>query len=71
MLTVKVLINGQEIDRIDIQNVGNWHKDMYMYEVKNKPIERKFFHNRKHNWKWLVKQVICHLIDLEQMDEVE
>ena len=67
MLILKAFINEIEIDEIHIQNTGTHIKDFFMYKVrKPEGIGREFVHKRSKGWRPLAKQVLAHLISLEE-----
>lgn len=72
MLIIKAFINNKQIDEIHIHNAGNWFGYCYKYKVKvPKNIKRNFIHNRTKGWKELAKQVLQHLISLDQTDKTK
>lgn len=79
MLILEIFINTDRIDRIGIHNIGSnkMNKGYYNYEVVvwnddkqgwDFPTNRVFVHERDRGWMPLVKQVLDHLITLEERD---
>lgn len=68
MLTIKVFINEEQIDEINIHNMGASNKKgQRAYEVECKGCYFTLFHDREKGWKGLAERVIRKMKKLEEL----
>ena len=71
MLIIKVFVNKEQIDEINIHNMGFSDKRGFCkYEVKYKEFYFTLYHEREKGWKNLGERVIRKIRKLEVKNEI-
>lgn len=63
MLTVKIELNGIEIDRIEVVNFEKVSDNVYEYVVRHKDTMVTVFHDKTETWDILLAKALAKLRD--------